>query len=72
MLLRLMPGIPLRWCAARAHGCGTRMARSISIFLAGIAVNSLGHCHPALVKAIKQQAQKLLHVSNLYHIQPQS
>src|SRR6185436_10105288 len=41
-------------------------------FLAGIAVNSLGHCHPAIVKAIKQQAQKLLHVSNLYHIQPQS
>ncbi len=41
-------------------------------FLAGIAVNSLGHCHPAIVKAIKQQAQKLLHVSNLYHIQPQA
>ena len=41
-------------------------------FLAGIAVNSLGHCNPAIVKAIKQQAQKLLHVSNLYHIQPQS
>ena len=41
-------------------------------FLAGIAVNSLGHCNPAIVKAIKQQAQKLLHVSNLYHIQPQA
>ena len=27
-------------------------------FLAGIAVNSLGHCHPAIVKAIKQQAQQ--------------
>ena len=41
-------------------------------FLAGIAVNSFGHCHPAIVKAIKQQAQKLMHVSNLYHMQPQS
>jgi acetylornithine/succinyldiaminopimelate/putrescine aminotransferase len=41
-------------------------------FLAGIAVNALGHCHPTIVKAIKQQAQKLLHVSNLYHTQPQS
>jgi len=41
-------------------------------FLAGIAVNSLGHCNPAIVKAIKQQAQQLLHVSNLYHIQPQA
>ena len=41
-------------------------------FLCGIAVNSLGHCHPAIVKAIKQQAHQLLHVSNLYHIQPQA
>jgi acetylornithine/N-succinyldiaminopimelate aminotransferase len=41
-------------------------------FLAGIAVNSLGHCHPAVVRAIQQQSRKLLHVSNLYHIQPQS
>src|SRR4029078_10865674 len=41
-------------------------------FLAGIAVNSLGHCNPWIVKAIKQQAQQLLHVSNLYHIQPQA
>ena len=41
-------------------------------FLAGIAVNSFGHCHPAIVKAIKQQTQTLMHVSNLYHMQPQS
>src|SRR5687768_16501197 len=41
-------------------------------FLSGIAVNSLGHCHPAIVKAIQEQSRKLLHSSNLYHIQPQS
>ncbi|MGZ8433512.1 MAG: acetylornithine/succinylornithine family transaminase [Candidatus Binatia bacterium] len=41
-------------------------------FLVGIAVNSFGHCHPAIVKAIKQQAQTLMHVSNLYHVQAQS
>lgn len=41
-------------------------------FVAGIAVDSLGHCHPALVKAIKQQAATLMHVSNLYHIPQQS
>ena len=41
-------------------------------FLAGIAVNSLGHCHPAIVRAIRSQSQRLLHVSNLYHIQPQA
>ncbi len=40
-------------------------------FLAGIAVNCLGHCHPKVVIAIQKQAQRLLHVSNLYHIEPQ-
>ena len=36
-------------------------------FLAGIAVLSVGHCHPRVVKAIKTQAAKLMHVSNLYY-----
>ena len=35
-------------------------------FAAGIAVNSLGHCHPHLVEALKSQAETLWHVSNLY------
>lgn len=35
--------------------------------VAGIAVNVLGHCHPAVVQAIKQQAEQLMHVSNLYY-----
>lgn len=35
-------------------------------FASGIAVNSLGHGHPHLVKAIQQQAATLMHVSNLY------
>jgi acetylornithine/N-succinyldiaminopimelate aminotransferase len=38
-------------------------------FAAGIAVNSLGHSHPKLVKALTEQAKKLWHVSNLYQIQ---
>ncbi len=37
-------------------------------FAAGIAVNSLGHSHPHLVKALQEQAAKLWHVSNLYTI----
>ncbi|KPK27850.1 MAG: acetylornithine aminotransferase [Desulfobacterales bacterium SG8_35_2] len=41
-------------------------------FLAGIAVCSLGHCHPEVTKAICEQASKLLHVSNLFHTQPQT
>ncbi|BET25285.1 aspartate aminotransferase family protein [Limnobacter thiooxidans] len=40
--------------------------------LAGIAVNGLGHNHPKLVKAIAEQAGKLIHTSNLYGIVEQS
>lgn len=41
-------------------------------FLAGIAVNALGHSHPALVNAIVDQAQKLIHCSNYYYIESQA
>ncbi len=37
-------------------------------FIGGIATNSLGHGHPALVGAIQEQAEKLIHCSNLYEI----
>jgi acetylornithine/N-succinyldiaminopimelate aminotransferase len=40
-------------------------------FVSGVAVNILGHCHPRVVVAIQKQAQRLLHVSNYYHIKPQ-
>jgi predicted acetylornithine/succinylornithine family transaminase len=40
-------------------------------FVGGIAVNCLGHCHPKVVIAIQKQAQRLIHTSNLYHIEPQ-
>jgi len=40
-------------------------------FVGGIAVNCLGHCYPKVVIAIQKQAQRLIHVSNLYHIEPQ-
>lgn len=36
-------------------------------FVAGIAVNVLGHCHPAVVKAVQEQVTQLVHVSNLYY-----
>jgi acetylornithine/N-succinyldiaminopimelate aminotransferase len=41
-------------------------------FVGGIAVTCLGHCHPKVVIALQKQAQRLLHVSNLYHIEPQT
>ncbi|MFA7269186.1 MAG: aspartate aminotransferase family protein [Sterolibacterium sp.] len=39
--------------------------------LAGIAVNTLGHAHPRLVKALAEQAGRLIHTSNLYQIREQ-
>ncbi len=39
--------------------------------LCGISVTNLGHCHPAITAAIQQQAEQLLHTSNLYHISAQ-
>jgi len=40
-------------------------------FLAGVAVNNLGHCHPAVVAALTKQAAELIHCSNYYHIPQQ-
>jgi acetylornithine/N-succinyldiaminopimelate aminotransferase len=40
-------------------------------FVSGIAVNTLGHCHPEWVRRIGEQAGRLAHVSNLYHVAPQ-
>jgi acetylornithine/N-succinyldiaminopimelate aminotransferase len=40
-------------------------------FLAGVAVNNLGHCHPKVVKAIQEQAATLIHCSNYYQIPQQ-
>jgi acetylornithine/N-succinyldiaminopimelate aminotransferase len=56
-------------------GKGTRVwdldGREYLDFVAGLAVCNLGHCHPKVVKAIQDQAGKLIHVSNFYYIQPQ-
>ena len=40
--------------------------------LAGIAVCNTGHCHEKVVKAIQDQAEKLIHVSNIFYIEPQA
>jgi acetylornithine/N-succinyldiaminopimelate aminotransferase len=40
-------------------------------FIAGIATNSLGHCHPKLVAAITEQANKIWHMSNMYQTELQ-
>lgn len=65
-----------RYPVALIKGRGVKVwsvdGREYLDFLAGIAVNCLGHCHPNVVVAIQKQAQRLLHVSNLYHTVPQT
>ena len=61
---------------ALVRGKGTRVwdksGNSYLDFVTGLAVDNLGHCHPKVVRAIREQAGLLIHVSNLYHIEPQS
>jgi acetylornithine/N-succinyldiaminopimelate aminotransferase len=39
-------------------------------FLCGISVTNVGHCHPRVVEAVREQAGRLLHVGNLYYTEP--
>ena len=65
-----------RYPIALVRGKGTKVwdasGKKYIDFVTGLAVDNLGHCPPAVVNAIRKQAGKLLHVSNLYHIEPQS
>ena len=57
----------------RGEGCRLwdTEGREYLDFVAGIATCTLGHAHPALIKAVTEQIQKLHHVSNLYYIPQQ-
>ncbi|MBO6947845.1 MAG: aspartate aminotransferase family protein [Rhodospirillales bacterium] len=61
-----------RYDLAFDHGEGAHLwdaqGRRYLDFGAGIAVASIGHCHPHLVEAIRDQAGRLMHTSNLYNI----
>ena len=56
-------------------GRGTKVydsdGREYIDFVSGVAVNNLGHCHPRVVVALQKQAQRLMHVSNHFHNEPQ-
>lgn len=56
------------------RGSGTRVwdeqGREYLDFVGGLAVNVLGHAHPAVAEAISRQARELIHVSNLYYSVP--
>ena len=56
------------------RGKGTRLwddeGNEYLDFLAGISVAQLGHCHPAVVKAVREQAGRLMHTGNLFYTEP--
>ena len=64
-----------RYPVLLVRGKGTRVwdleGEEYLDFVSGLGVCSLGHCHPKVIKAIQDQAEKLIHVSNLYYIEPQ-
>jgi acetylornithine/N-succinyldiaminopimelate aminotransferase len=61
-----------RWDVQVDHAEGCYLyatdGRKFLDFTSGIAVTSLGHCHPHLIEAVTEQAKKLWHVSNLFQI----
>ncbi len=65
-----------RYPVCFVRGRGARLwdteGREYLDFVAGLAVVNLGHSHPRVVEAIRRQAERLLHTSNLYHIEPQA
>jgi acetylornithine/N-succinyldiaminopimelate aminotransferase len=65
-----------RWdlTVERGEGCQlwTTDGRKFLDFTSGIAVTSLGHCHPHLIDAVSEQAKTLWHVSNLFQIPGQT
>jgi acetylornithine/N-succinyldiaminopimelate aminotransferase len=56
------------------RGAGTRLwddeGNEYLDFLCGISVTNLGHCHPRVVEAVREQAGRLMHVGNLFYTEP--
>ncbi|HEY3762148.1 MAG TPA: acetylornithine transaminase [Verrucomicrobiae bacterium] len=64
-----------RFDLALSHGAGSYVfdvdGKRYLDLGGGIAVNCLGHAHPAIIEALTEQSRKLMHVSNLYYTEPQ-
>lgn len=64
--------IPLTLVRASGNRVWDSEGREYIDALAGIAVNNVGHCHPKVVEAVRDQVGKLMHVSNFYVTEPQA
>jgi predicted acetylornithine/succinylornithine family transaminase len=71
-LMHTYARFPLVLSKGRGTRVSSRDGREYLDFVAGVAVNNLGHCHPKVTVAIQKQAQRLVHTSNLYYTEPQT
>jgi acetylornithine/N-succinyldiaminopimelate aminotransferase len=71
---RTQVGVYARFPVAFVRGRGARLwdadGKAYLDFFTGLAVNNLGHAHPRIVAAIREQSEKLLHASNVYYNEP--
>ena len=63
---------PLEVVAGEGSELIGRDGRRYLDFVTGLSVNNFGHCHPRIVAAIREQAGRLIHCSNLFHTEPQA
>ncbi len=63
--------VPLTLVKGRGARVWDESGRKYLDFVAGWAVNSLGHCHPVVVKAVKKQVESLIQTSNYFYTIPQ-
>jgi acetylornithine/N-succinyldiaminopimelate aminotransferase len=69
-LMQTYPRAPVEFVRGEGTLLWDSEGREYLDFLAGISVCTLGHCHPAVVEAVREQAGRLMHVSNLFYTEP--
>jgi acetylornithine/N-succinyldiaminopimelate aminotransferase len=69
--MRIIKRLPVTLVRGQGARVWDTEGREYLDFVAGSAVNSLGHCHPVVVEALTEQAKTLIHTSNLFYSVPQ-
>ncbi|MSO42275.1 MAG: acetylornithine/succinylornithine family transaminase [Solirubrobacterales bacterium] len=69
-VMQTYPRAPVEFVRGEGARLWDSEGREYLDFLTGISVCSVGHCHPAVVEAIREQAGRLIHVSNLFYAAP--
>jgi acetylornithine/N-succinyldiaminopimelate aminotransferase len=69
-LMRTYARFPVEFVRGEGARLWDAAGREYLDFLCGISVTNVGHCHPRVVEAVREQAGRLLHVGNLYYTAP--